>query len=678
MTSNINNLITDNIANWALAIKKRNATGRGSSKKIELYGIKKLRELILELAVRGKLVPQNSEDEPASALLEQVAIEKAQFEKEKKVKKTKKLPEITKEEIPYDLPNGWQWSRLGHIGVIFNGNSISARVKEAQYTGIEGLPFIATKDVGYGFESFDYDNGINIPVGESKFKVAHKGALLICAEGGSAGKKCGIAEKDICFGNKLFANELHTGFEERFILTSYLSPSFFIQFRNSMTGIIGGIASSKFAELLIPVPPSQEQVRIATKVNELMSLCDQLEQQTEASLNAHKTLVENLLATLTNSASVEELEQNWNRIAEHFTTLFTTEESIDQLKQTALQLAVMGKLVPQDPNDEPASTLLEKIAAEKAQLIKDKKLKKQKLLPQIGEDEKPFELPFGWEWCRIAGSMDPERDISYGIIKLEAEPEAGGIPTLRCSDVKPRYIDTSSVRSVSPQTEEPYKRTRLQGGEVLVNIRGTLGGVAHVPKELAGFNIAREVAMLPVHQGVSSEYLVDVIASPFFWKMIETNLKGIAYKGLNLNTLRDLAFPLPPEKEQPRIVEKVFQLMSLCNQLKTQIQQAQQTRLHLADAMVSRTVGAEIMLNANTKVKDDIQTMSITTILSLGNINFTKEAIIAPLVSKAGDNADARVIWNQTKLALPEFYRQLKVEIDAGYLAMPAQANFTS
>ena len=132
-----------------------------------------------------------------------------------------------------------------------------------------------------------------------------------------------------------------------------------------------------------------------------MSLCDQLEQQTETSLAAHTTLVENLLATLTSSTDAAELEQNWHRIAEYFTTLFTTEESIDQLKQTVLQLAVMGKLVPQNPNDEPASVLLEKIAAEKAQLIKEKKIKKQKALPPIGEDEKPFELPVGWEWCRL-------------------------------------------------------------------------------------------------------------------------------------------------------------------------------------------------------------------------------------------------------------------------------------
>ena len=146
--------------------------------------------------------------------------------------------------------------------------------------------------------------------------------------------------------------------------------------------------SKKVLELFeFPIPPLKEQHRIVAKVDKLMALCDQLEQQTLTSIDAHATLVETLLETLTNSANAAELEQNWARISEHFDTLFITEQSIDALKQTILQLAVMGKLVRQDPTDEPASVLLEKIAAEKAQLIKDKKIKKEKPLPPISDDE---------------------------------------------------------------------------------------------------------------------------------------------------------------------------------------------------------------------------------------------------------------------------------------------------
>ncbi|HDY87276.1 MAG TPA: hypothetical protein ENH82_04065 [bacterium] len=156
----------------------------------------------------------------------------------------------------------------------------------------------------------------------------------------------------------------------------------------------------------ISIPPLQEQLGVIAKVNKLMALCDALEAQQENSITAHQTLVETLLSALTNAGEKGEFSQAWSRIAEHFDTLFTTEHSIDQLKQTILQLAVMGKLVPQDPSDVPASALLEKIAAEKERLIIDKKIRSQKKLPEIGVDEKPFDLPEGWEWLRLG-------DFSY-------------------------------------------------------------------------------------------------------------------------------------------------------------------------------------------------------------------------------------------------------------------------
>lgn len=155
MSNAIHHLITDHIDTWTSAIKQKSATGRGSNKKHELYGIKKLRELILELAVRGKLVPQDPNDEPASVLLERIAKEKAQLVKGKQIKKGKKLSEITND-TPFDLPCGWAWSRLGTVGNIFNGNSINAKLKEEKYSNIQGLPFIATKDVNYGFYDLDY------------------------------------------------------------------------------------------------------------------------------------------------------------------------------------------------------------------------------------------------------------------------------------------------------------------------------------------------------------------------------------------------------------------------------------------------------------------------------------------------------------------------------------------
>lgn len=221
-------------------------------------GVKKLRELILTLAMKGKLVSQHTSDPTASQLLREIEVEKKLLMKEGKIKAPKPLPSVTTEEAPYVLPRGWEWVRLGVLGNIFNGNSINAAEKTAKYTGSSGLSYIATKDIGYGFDQLDYENGIRIPKGEEKFKVAHQGAVLICAEGGSAGKKCGLTNQDIYFGNKLFANELFGTIPSRFILYLYLSPVFKGGFERSMTGIIGGVSIAKFMELLVPLPPTQE------------------------------------------------------------------------------------------------------------------------------------------------------------------------------------------------------------------------------------------------------------------------------------------------------------------------------------------------------------------------------------------------------------------------------------
>lgn len=582
----VNKLITENIDIWTSAALKNTSQGRGQSKQ-RAFGIQKLRELIFELAIRGKLVPQDHNEESSDLLIEKITSEKLALIKNKRIKKPKTLRAISEEEKLKTLPKGWAYERLGNIGIIFNGNSVSANAKETKYTGLEnGLPFIATKDVGYGFEDFDYENGLLIPENEPKFKVAHKGAILICAEGGSAGKKCGIANRDICFGNKLFANELLGGIEPKFILATYLSPSFFEQFSNSMKGIIGGISANKFSELIISLPPIAEQARIVAKLEELMALCDQLEQQSLDNIKTHKLLTDQVLMLLVNSENNHEFEENWLLISEFFELLFTTEESVDDLKNAILQLAIKGKLVSQRAGDETAINLLEKIAQEKEQFVKDKIIKNTKPITQISESELSFEIPYGWSWCRIIECMDSLRDISYGIIKLEAEPKSGGVPTLRCSDVKPRYIDLANVRKVSPEIEAPYARTRLRGGEVLVNIRGTLGGVALVPDELKDYNIAREVAMLPLHRSISGKYIVNVINSPFFWSMIEANLKGIAYKGLNLNILRDFVIPLPPISEQHKIVSKVEELFDICDKLKSHIANAGSIKIEMAEALV--------------------------------------------------------------------------------------------
>ncbi|HCH6572296.1 TPA: restriction endonuclease subunit S, partial [Vibrio parahaemolyticus] len=436
----VENLITEHIDIWTSAVKTKSTSGRGSSKKLELYGVKKLRELILELAVRGKLVPQDPSDEPASVLLERIAAEKAQLVKDKKIKKPKKLPKIKKEEAPFKLPKGWSFSRLEDLCELITKGS-SPKWQGVSYTeNPEDVLFVTSENVG-AFELL-LENRKYV---EKKFNdieprsILRKEDFLMNIVGASIGRTALYDIDDLANINQAVC--LIRSFPQQ------VSTRFFLTFFNSLTCVSymydkqvenarPNLSMGNISKFVIPVPPIHEQHRIVAKVDELMALCDQLEQQTEDSIEAHQMLVTTLLDTLTNSADADELIQNWARISAHFDTLFTTEESIDQLKQTILQLAVMGKLVPQDPSDEPAAELLKRIAEEKAQLVKEKKIKKQKELPPISEDEKPFELPNGWEWCRLPDLGELARGKSKHRPRNDPKLyENGNIPLVQTGDV---------------------------------------------------------------------------------------------------------------------------------------------------------------------------------------------------------------------------------------------------
>lgn len=587
--ANIANLLTELIDIWTAADnEKKSGRGRSQGNTGSVYGVKKLRELILELAVRGKLVPQDTNDEPASELLKRIQGEKAKLIAEGKLKKEKALTPISEEEKPFKLPEDWEWLRLGQTGHIFNGNSINENEKLDKYTNRKsGYPFIATKDVGYGRDELNYDNGVSIPRENCSLKVAKKCSVLICAEGGSAGKKVGISNQDICFGNKLFANELWVGIEPFYVFHLYQSVTFYTLFQQKMTGIIGGISLIEFLSIPVPIPSLKEQQRIVAKVDELMALCDQLEQQHSTAQEAHETLVSQLLATLTQSQNAVEFNANWQRIYAHFDVLFTTEASIDALKQTLLQLAVMGKLVPQDPNDEPASELLKRIQAEKAKLIAEGKLKNEKPPAPIGEDEKPFELPNTWEWVR------PEQ---FSIKITDGEhfrpPTVDkGVYFLSAKDIRDEGVLLDDPLYITEETaHKALQRCNPEFGDLLIVSRGaTVGRMCKVNIQ-EKFCLLGSVILVKPTSLVLSDYLAISLKSPSAFTSLINASGSTAQPAIYLKDLKEIVLTLPPIAEQHRIVAKVDALMALFDQLKTRIQQANQQQQTIADTLVAQAV----------------------------------------------------------------------------------------
>lgn len=580
----VDKLITDHIDIWSSALQTRSTAGRGSNGKIDLYGIKKLRELILELAVRGKLVPQDSNDEPASELLKRIAAEKAELVKLGKIKKQKPLPEISEDEKPFELPEGWEWCRLPDISNYQVGKTPPS--KDNSYWDINGtgIPWVSIADLNHnGYVSSTAkmvtDKAKNISFSYPPVKA---GTILMSFK--LTVGKVSILEIDAFHNEAIISINHHLGIEKKYLFSVLPLISKLGRTKQAIMG--NTLNSESLSMLLLPIPSQQEQIRIISKYEELMSLCDQLEQQSLTSLDAHQQLVETLLATLTDSQNAEELAENWTRISQYFDTLFTTEASIDTLKQTILQLAVMGKLVPQDPNDEPASELLKRIEQEKAQLVKEGKIKKQKPLPPVSDEEKLFALPVGWEWCLI----DDLALVTGGIQKQpKRRPVNNHYPYLRVANVQRGYINIDSLERFELEDHELNSWCLKRGDMLIVEGNGSadeIGRCAIWEQPIDDCVYQNHLIRVRQYIDGSQHFISRYLNSPSGVK--EMQRLAVTTSGLynlSVGKIRNIMIPVPPIKEQEKILTQMDKFLIVCDSLKSCLQSAQQTQLHLADAL---------------------------------------------------------------------------------------------
>ena len=581
----VEKLIVDHMETWTSALQTRSTAGRGSSGKIDLYGIKKLRELILELAVRGKLVPQDPNDEPASELLKRIAAEKAELVKQGKIKKQKPLPEISEEEKPFELPEGWEWVTFSHLGYFFGGKTPS-KMKDEYWGGT--IPWVTPKDMKTNLIVDSEDKVTPLALEDGLTKVS-PGSILFVARSGILRRIFPVAITSIeCTVNQdiKVLSPFFSDISYYILLMMNGFERYIIENLTKTGTTVESLLFEDFISHPFMIPPFAEQNRILSTVKKLMSLCDQLEQQSLTTLDAHQQLVETLLGTLTDSQNAEELAENWARISEHFDTLFTTEASVDALKQTILQLAVMGKLVIQDPNDEPASELLKRIAQEKAQLVKEGKIKKQKPLPPISDEEKPFELPEGWEWCRL---NDISSKITDGDHKTPPRI-AEGYKLLSAKNIRDGYLDYNNCDYISAIDYEKSRERCLpeKGDLLIVSVGGTIGRSSLI-KDCSDFALVRSVAIIKPLL-IEPEYLKLAMDSKLLQSMIHSHKRGGAQPCLYLGEISKFLFPTPPLAEQRNIVNKVSILMEKCRFLFLGLQSAQQTQLHVADALTDAAI----------------------------------------------------------------------------------------
>lgn len=539
-----------------------------------------LRRFILDLAVRGKLVEQDPNDEPASELLKRIQTEKARLISAGNIGRGRFVRSNGSDVSPYSIPNNWCWSQLAEVGIL-NPRNIEA---DELQTSFVPMSLISTE---YGVPNKHEVRSW----GEIKSGYTH------FAEGDIA-----LAKITPCFENgksTIFRNligRLGAGTTELhivrpiivcadYVLIYLKCPNFIESGIPKMTGTAGQkrVPLEYFACTYFPLPPLTEQHRIVAKVDELMVLCDQLEAAREERERRRNRLAAASLSRIQKPAEAEDTFRDhvWFHLA-NLSKFTNRPDQIPVLRKTIRDLAVRGKLVLQDPNEEPASELLKRIVAEKARLMKAGEIRKPKPLPPIDPDSLPICIPESWEWVSI-------RTITSDREQKVPDKEFSYIDVSAIDNLRGRIVDASVL---SPDVAPSRARKVVRKGDLIYScVRPYLLNIAIIEKEYEPEPIVSTAfAVLNGFGIVSMRYLWIVLRSPFFIESVEGKMRGQAYPAINDSDFAPLPIPFPPLTEQHRIVAKVDELMALCDRLEVQLTSVQTESHRLLEALLHQAL----------------------------------------------------------------------------------------
>lgn len=459
------------------------------------------------MAMQGKLVEQRAEEGTGEELLKTIT---KKFD-------TPKSFSINEEEITFEIPESWAWTKVGNVTILYNGRAF----KPSDWTE-DGLPIVRIQNLNDENAPFNRYNGVF----DEEYHLY--GEELLFAWSGTPGTSFGAhiwKRQEAVLNQHIFRIE----FPEKYINKKYFAYALNFQVLNLIRLAHGSaglqhVTKGNFQNTLIPLPPLEEQKRIVAKIEELMPFVEQY--------------------------------------AKTSTRLNTLNASFpDRMKKSILQQAVMGKLVPQDPNDESASVLLKKIAEEKQKLIKEGKIKKQKALPAITEDEIPFDIPESWEWVRLE---DVTKSITDGDHQAPPQTETG-ISFLVISNVSSGFMDFSNTRHVPEEYFEKLSADRKPAkGDILFTVTGSYGIPMKVETEQE-FCFQRHIAL--IKPMIDANFLVMLLKSPLVKDQCDRVATGTAQKTVGLGSLRNILVPIPPVNEQIRILETLKHTIPLTESL---------------------------------------------------------------------------------------------------------------
>lgn len=481
-----------------------------------------LKNSILQLAIQGKLVEQRKEEGTAKELLEQIKTEKEQLIKEGKIKKEKPLAEISEDEIPFEIPESWKWVRVGDIGS-WSAGATPSRSNPEYYDG--NIPWLKTGDLNdsyiYEVPEFISEKALE----KTSVRLNPVGSVLMAMYGATIGR-LGILNIEATTNQACCACITYKSIYNKYLFY-YLMGQRRTFIKMGAGGAQPNISKEKIITFLIPLPPLEEQKRIVTKIEELMPYIEKYGE-------AHSKL-------------------------EEFNKKFP-----EDMQKSILQYAIKGKLVEQRKEEGTAEELYQQIQEEKARLVKEGKIKKEKPLAEITEEEIPFEIPESWKWVRLGSILNKLTDGAHSTPKYTA----GGIPFISVKDISGGKIDFSNTKYISEEEHESlYKRCDPECEDILLTKVGTTGIPVIVETDEV-FSLFVSVALLKFNNNlIYNKYLLYAIKSPVVQIQCAQNTRGVGNKNWVMRDIANTIIPLPPLEEQKRIVTKIEERLHYCQQL---------------------------------------------------------------------------------------------------------------
>lgn len=485
-----------------------------------------LKNSILQLAIQGKLVEQRSEEGTGQDLFNQIQEERQKLIVEGKIKNEKALAPISDEELSFDIPDSWQWARMSMILDVRDGTHDSPKYISS------GIPLVTSKNLSNGtidfsnikFISEDIANKINLR------SNVDDGDILFAMIGTIGNPVLVKKERNFCIKNvALFKNFSQTLFTQ-YVYWFLCYVQYYLR-KQASGGVQSFVSLNMLRNTLIPLPPLEEQKRIVAKIEELLSYVDKYQEY------------------------YDELESLKSKFP-------------GQLRKSILQYAIEGKLVEQRPEEGTGQDLFNQIQEEKQKLIAEGKIKKEKALAPITEDEIPFDIPESWRWCRLVSLfqfINGDRGKNY---PSKDKLKTKGIPFISAINLKDgKILHDEKLMCLSNEQYDLLSSGKLQKNDIVICIRGSLGKHAVFTEEQGAIASSLVILRQPKKLNSMVSYVSYFIDSKLFFDEISQTDNGTAQPNLSSKNLENFIFPLPPLAEQKRIVSKVEELFALCDKL---------------------------------------------------------------------------------------------------------------